>query len=75
MPVFVCNAVLADELWDPLAQKTLYKRSDSSWDNFDDYKESAKTICFVEHVVDYKTVKRFLECSHALAAKSLFCTR
>ena len=46
-----------------LAQKTLYKRSDCSWDNFDDYKESAKTICFVEHVVDYETGKRFLESS------------
>ena len=46
-----------------LAQKTLYKRSDCSWDNFDDYKESAKTICFVEHVVDDETGKRFLECS------------
>ena len=46
-----------------LTQKTLYKRSDCSWDNFDDYKESTKTICFVEHVVDHETGKRFLECS------------
>ena len=56
-----CILERADEA--NLAQKTLYKRSDSSWDNFDDYKESAKTICFVEHVVDHETGKRFLECS------------
>ena len=59
----MCNWYMDYEPLDLRNLKTLYKRSDCSWDNFDDYKESAKTICFVEHVVDDETGKRFLECS------------
>ena len=31
--------------------------------DFDDFKGSVRTTCFVEHVVEFETGKSFLECS------------
>ena len=45
------------------AQQILDKRSDCAWDNFEDFKESSTSICFVEHVIDIDTNTMFLECS------------